>query len=111
MSTPSTSDRLRPSLAWLALGLALGWALLVRVPLILNADVHLDSDLAVDGLTLLDSTKGHWRWHYPGTPFMGIGPVLLSWPQAMIWGANPTTLVCGGTAAYLGLLLATFVLA
>ena len=36
--------------------------------------IHLDSDLAVDGLTLLEATRGHWRWHYPGTPYMGIAP-------------------------------------
>jgi hypothetical protein len=111
MSTASESDRLRPSLAWLALGLALAWAVLVRVPLILNADVHLDSDLAVDGLTLLDATRGQWRWHYPGTPHIGTLPVLLSLPQALAFGANPITLVSGGTAAYLTLMVSTFLLA
>jgi hypothetical protein len=89
----------------------LTWAALLRIPLILNAESHLDSDLAVDGLTLLDAIQGRWRWHYPGTPAIGIVPVLLSWPQAMVWGANPLTLVSGGTVAYLGLMVATFLLA
>src|SRR5262249_59122107 len=33
---------------------------------------------------------------YPGTPHMGILPVLASYPQALVWGANPITLVSGG---------------
>ena len=37
-------------------------------------------------------------------------PVLLSWPQAWFQGANPVTLTSGGVAAYLLLLIATFVL-
>ena len=96
---------------WLFLVLALAWSALIRVPLILNSDNHLDSDLAVDGLTLLEATKGHFSWHYPGTPYMGATTVVLSLPQAMIWGANPTTLVSGGTVAYLGLIVAVFLLA
>jgi hypothetical protein len=95
----------------LALGVALGWEALVRVPLVLNARGHLDSDLAVDGLTLLEAVHGRWRWHYPGTPFMGIVPVLLSWPQALIWGADPITLVSGGVVAHGLLTIAVFVLA
>jgi hypothetical protein len=100
-----------PRWPWLLLGLAGVWVVLVRVPLVLNAAGHLDSDLAVDGLTLLDATQGHWRWHYPGTPFIGIGPVLLSLPQALAGGVTPATLVSGGTVAFLGLLVATFLLA
>ena len=96
---------------WIALACAAVWVVLIRVPLIVNAADLLDSDLAVDGLTLLEATQGHWRWHYPGTPFTGTGAVLLSFPQAMIWGANPRTLVSGGTLAYLGLLFAGFRLA
>ena len=103
-------DRPRPWLAWAGLGLAIGWAVLVRVPLILNAKAHLDSDLAVDGLTLLEAARGHWRWHYPGTPHIGTLPVLLSLPQAQIFGAGPITLVSGGAAAYVALVAATFVL-
>ena len=77
-----------------------GLDVLIRVPLILNAEDHLDSDLAVDGLTLLDAVHGHWRWHYPGTPYMGILPMLSSYPQALVWGANPITLVSGGTVIW-----------
>lgn len=102
----------RPPLwPWAALVVAAAWAVLVRVPLVVNAGCHLDSDLAVDGLTLLDAAQGHWRWHYPGTPYIGIGPVLLSLPQALAAGVSPATLVSGGTVAYVGLMLATFLLA
>lgn len=75
---------------------ARAWLALERVPLVLNAGSHLDSDLAVDGLTLLDAIRGHWRWHYPATPFIGSPPVLLSWAQAEVWGVGPGTLVSGG---------------
>jgi hypothetical protein len=100
-----------PRWPWIALGLALAWEAMIRIPLVLNAPTHLDSDLAVDGLTLLEATQGRWRWHYPGTPYMGSLPVLLSLPPALIWGATPSTLVSGGIAAYGLLTLATFVLA
>ena len=79
--------------------------------MILNAEDHLDSDLAVDGLTLLDAVHGHWRWHYPGTPHMGILPVLASYPQALIWEANPVTLVGGGTVLWMLVVASTFGLA
>ncbi len=98
-------------LPWICLLVALCWSVLLRVPLIENAPTHLDSDLAVDGLTLQDAVQGHWRWHYPGTPYTGIGAVLLSLPQAMIWGASPVTLVSGGMVAHLFLMLAVFSLA
>jgi hypothetical protein len=113
MTSTARSDESpsRPRWPWVFLALALAWSAAIRVPLILNAATHLDSDLAVDGLTLFEAIHGHWRWHYPGTPHIGIVPVLLSWPQAMVWGANPVTLVSGGTVAYLGLVVATFVLA
>jgi len=84
---------------------------LIRVPLVLNAADHLDSDLAVDGLTLLDAVNGHWRWHYPGTPYMGILPMLSSYPQALVWGANPITLLSGGTIIWLFIVASTFWLA
>jgi hypothetical protein len=112
MTTPIASrlvNRQRWPCALLAL--ALVWIALVRVPLILNADSHLDSDLAVDGLTLLEATHGHWRWHYPGTPHMGTLPLVLSWPQASFWGVNPITLVSGGLVAYELAVVATFLLA
>jgi hypothetical protein len=93
----------------LALGLI--WTAAIRVPLILNAEDHLDSDLAVDGLTLLDAVNGHWRWHYPGTPHMSILPMLFSYPQALVYGANPITLVSGGTVIWLLVVVLTFWLA
>ncbi|MHB1556067.1 MAG: ArnT family glycosyltransferase [Isosphaeraceae bacterium] len=101
----------RPFWPWMVLALGLIWTVAIRVPLVLNAEDHLDSDLAVDGLTLLDATHGHWRWHYPGTPHMGILPVLFSFPQALVLGANPVTLVSGGTAIWVLVVVATFGLA
>ncbi len=110
-SGPAGAPRRSPRWPWALFVLAAAWSILIRVPLVLNAANHLDSDLAVDGLTLLDATSGHWRWHYPGTPFIGTGPVLLSFPQALIWGATPQSLVSGGVIAWQGLMLMTFLLA
>ena len=106
----TTMTNRAPRWPWLFLSFAIVWSVLIRVPLILNSGHHLDSDLAVDGLTLLNATKGHFVWHYPGTPYMGAATVGLSLPQALIWGSNPATLVSGGTVAYLGLTLAIFLL-
>ena len=112
MSTqPSAAIEQRPRWPWVVLGVGLVWTVLIRVPLILNAEDHLDSDLAVDGLTLLDAVNGHWRWHYPGTPYMGILPMLCSYPQALVWGANAVTLVSGGTVIWMVVVAATFWLA
>ena len=112
MSTlPTEAPVRRPCWPWVALVLGLLWTVLIRVPLVVNAHDHLDSDLAVDGLTLRDAVSGHWRWHYPGTPYMGILPVLVSYPQALIWGAGPITLVSGGTILWLLVVGATFWLA
>ena len=112
MSTPPLdAPARRPRWPWVALALGLVWTALIRVPLVLNAHDHLDSDLAVDGLTLLDATHGNWRWHYPGTPYMGILPMLTSYPQALVWGAGPITLVSGGTIIWLLVVGSTFWLA
>jgi hypothetical protein len=115
LSSPSGADPRRPNKArlvpWLCLVVAAAWVVLLRVPLVLNARVHLDSDLAADGLTLLEAIHGHWRWHYPGTPFSGTIPVLLSYAQARAWGATPETLVSGGVVAQVLLLFAVFGLA
>ena len=107
--TPETTTS--PRWPWLCLLLAMTWVALVRVPLVLNAEVHLDSDLAVDGLTLMDAIHGHWRWHFPGTPQMGTPPIVLAMPAALIFGANAMTLVVGCVIGYEAVVLATFVLA
>jgi hypothetical protein len=112
MSRSSPLELLRrPRWPWIALALGLAWTTIIRIPLVLNAEDHLDSDLAVDGLTLLDAANGQWRWHYPGTPHMGIVPVLASYPQAVIWGADPITLVSGGTVLWALVVVSTFWLA
>lgn len=112
MTTPPPPATVRrPWWPWLILALGLAWTAVIRIPLVLNAEDHLDSDLAVDGLTLLDAVDGHWRWHYPGTPYIGIVPVLASYPQGLVWGANPITLVSGGTVIWALVVASTFGLA
>jgi hypothetical protein len=112
MTTAPSAPSHRPARwPWLALALACCWVACARVPLILNADSHLDSDLAVDGLTLIEAVHGHWRWHYPGTPHMGSPPVLLSLPQSLVFGVNSRTLASGGLVAYELVVVATFLLA
>jgi hypothetical protein len=112
MSTlPLAAPARRPRWPWAVLGFGLVWTVLIRVPLVLNAHDHIDSDLSVDGLTLLDAIQGHWRWHYPGTPYLGILPMLTSYLQALVWGANPITLVSGGTIIWLLVVSSTFWLA
>lgn len=70
---------------------------------------HMDSDLAVDGLTLRDFIQNHhWRWHYPGTPHIGTLPVLISLPAISIWGEGPTSLVFAGVAANILLVTAVY---
>lgn len=109
-ATPKTRHPLVRA-PWLALVLALAWVILLRIPIVWNAHAHLDSDLAVDGLTLVELTRGQVRWHYPGTPHMGILPAFLSLPQALAFGTNPVTLVSGGLVAYLLVMISTFLLA
>jgi hypothetical protein len=104
------SPRSNRAWPWLLLVSALAWVIVARVPLVLNSGAHLDSDLAVDGLTLIDAMNGHWRWHYPATPFIGTPPVLLSLVQAELFGANPITLASGGLVAYLLVVGSTFAL-
>ncbi|WP_165230361.1 hypothetical protein [Aquisphaera insulae] len=108
--TSQSEGRIDAAVVACLLGAA-AWCLLLRAPLILNAPSHLDSDLAVDGLTLIHAMHGHGRWHYPGTPFSGTLAVLLSLPQASIWGANAMTLVSGGAVAHVLLLVGVFQLA
>ncbi len=101
-----------PRWPWVLLILAAAWSILIRVPLVFNASIHLDSDLAVDGLTLLEATRGHWRLALSRrTPFIGSAPVAYSIVQALIWGTTPETLVSGGVVAALGVLATTFWLA
>ncbi len=107
----TTDDVQQPRWPWIWLGLAMLWVALVRVPLVLHAREHLDSDLAVDGLVLVEAMHGEWRWHYPGTPFSGTVPVFLSMPAALVAGVSAGSLVTGGVIAYELVLIATFLLA
>jgi hypothetical protein len=96
-------------LALLVLGLLV--SALIRLPLILNANSHLDSDLAVDGLTLVEAAQGHWRWHFPGTPHVGTGSLVLLLPLAWIGGATPAIIGVGGALIYGLAVIAVFLLA
>ena len=113
MSQVEPNEPTRPSALTLAVlfAMALAWSIGLRVPLVMNASAHLDSDLAVDGLVLAEAVRGEFRWHYPGTPHSGIVPVFLSLPQALISGANAHTLVSGGVVAYGLLVVGVFALA
>src|SRR5947209_4369778 len=108
-TTPTRETSPSPRWPWLCLIAAMAWVAIVRVPLVLNAEVHLDSDLAVDGLTLLDAMRGHWRWHFPGTPQMGTPPILTAIPGALVFGTNASSLVLGCVLGYEAVVLATFV--
>ena len=97
--------------ACLALTLIILAAFLIRWPMMVYAYKHLDSDLAVDGLTLRDFVQnGNWRWHYPGTPHIGTLPVLISLPAVALWGEGPASLVFAGIAANILLILAIYLL-
>lgn len=93
------------------LGLGLAWTSILRIPLMTSAVRHLDSDLAVDGLVLSDLVEGRWRWHFPGTPHMGVVPIWLSAVQTRLWGTGPSVLVSGGVVAWGLVVVATFLLA
>lgn len=76
-----------------------------------QAERHMDSDLAVDGLALRQFvTEGRWRWHYPGTPHIGTAPMLLSLPAVAVWGEGPESLVFAGVAANLLLIAGVYLL-
>lgn len=97
--------------ACLALTLIILAAFVIRWPMMVYAYKHLDSDLAVDGLTLRDFVQnGNWRWHYPGTPHIGTLPVLISLPAVALWGEGPASLVFAGIAANILLIIAIYLI-
>jgi hypothetical protein len=108
-AAPPSRRASRLGLALLGLGILV--AVLLRVPLVLNAAAHMDSDLAVDGLTLAELLAGRIRLHFPGTPAIGTPPLLFSLPPALVWGATPTTLVGGAAALGVALIPAVYGLA
>ncbi len=107
LTAPST--RVRPW-CFLLLALALIWVGIARLPLIRSASVILNSDLAVDGLTLVDLVHGRWHWHFPGTPYLGIAPALLCLPTSKLFGVTPATLVIGAVLGYEFLVVSVFFL-
>ena len=91
--------------------LALVWTVVERIPLVLNTETHLDSDLAVDGLTLIEAMRGHWRWHYPGTPHIGTASLAILAPIAALFGPTPFALGVGGVVIAGLVVASTFLLA
>jgi hypothetical protein len=108
---PGSPGRFSDGWPWLLLALGLVVVVLLRVPLVANAKSHLDSDLAVDGLTLREALEGRWRWHYPGTPAVGTPSLALMLPVGALMGATPRALGVAGVFIYGLFVLATFVLA
>jgi hypothetical protein len=106
-------NRSRPELFnSLLLCICLTIAIFLRWPMVAGAAKHLDSDLAVDGLTLRQLVEeGQWRWHYPGTPHIGTAPMILSLPAVALMGDGPKSLVFAGLAANLLLIIATYLIA
>ena len=100
--------RLRAAWPWGLLVVALVATTLLRLPLIAHARAHLDSDLAVDGLTLQDALRGHWRWHYPGTPHVGTASLLVMLPVGAVRGAAPEALAISGAVLWGLVVVATF---
>jgi hypothetical protein len=96
---------------WLALAAALLAAGLIRIPLAANVRTHMDSDLAVDGITMMDALHGHFRWHYPATPAVGTASLALTVPAGAILGPTPDALAAAGLAIYGLFMVATFLLA
>ena len=109
-SSISRKDPTKIQVFVLVLG-ALLWIGYTRAPLISSARLFLDSDQAVDGLTVLELLKGHWLWHFPGTPDQGIVPAVLALPGAALVGLSPSSLMVGGIVVYALAVLAIFVLA
>lgn len=96
---------------WALLVVALVATTALRLPLIGHARDHLDSDLAVDGLTLQDALRGHWRWHYPGTPHVGTPSLLVMLPVGLARGADPETLALSGAILWALVVTSAFWLA
>ncbi len=96
---------------WALLAVALVATTALRVPLIFNARAHLDSDLAVDGLTLQEALRGHWRWHYPGTPHIGTASLALMLPIGLVFGGTAFTLAISGAVLWMLVVVSTFLLA
>ena len=85
--------------------------LALRVPMITDSVEVLDSDAAINGLTLKHLLEGQWRWHYPGLHYMGVTELFLALPGGLLFGANPFTLTVAPVLAYALLTLTVYVLA
>lgn len=112
MSSPSAQTVTRTARwLWPLVVVAAVWVVVARVPIVLNAQAHLDSDMAVDGLCVLDVARGHWHWHFPGTPHIGIASAVFAAAQLRALGASAEALASGGVLEYLALAGATLWLA
>lgn len=90
----------------------LAFAFWLRLPMVVHADRHLDSDLAVDGLVLREYLRtGKLEASYPGTPHIMTLPVFLSLPAVKVWGDSAASLVFAGTAAAMLMIVPVFLLA
>jgi hypothetical protein len=89
-----------------------GFAFWLRLPMMIHADRHLDSDLAVDGLVLREYLRtGKLDGTYPGTPHISTLPVFLSLPASWFWGDSPATLVFAGVASAILMIIPVFLMA
>jgi hypothetical protein len=94
-----------------ALSAIVAFAFWLRLPMLVHAQEHLDSDLAVDGLVLREYLRtGKLDGSYPGTPHISTLPVFLSLPATTIWGDSPASLVFAGTAATILMIVPVFLL-
>ena len=95
---------------WLVLAAALVWVVVVRLPLVLNAESHLDSDLAVDGLTLLRGGPGTLALALSGHAAHRDRPGLALVAPGARLGGQPDHARQRRAVAFVGLVAATFLL-
>ncbi len=109
VANSSDSKSRNAAVTLVCLVLILAFAFWLRLPMIVHADRHLDSDLAVDGIVLREYLRtGKLDGAYPGTPHIATIPVFLSLPAVRFWGDSPASLVFAGTASSMLMIFAVF---
>ncbi len=89
-SGPAGAPRRSPGWPWAFFVLAVAWSTLIRIPLVVNAPRHLDSDLAVDGLDSLGTRhSGHWRLAFARDAVHRRRPCLALAPASPDLGREP----------------------